>query len=217
MPKRVLHWVGIAALFIGYSALAHQIHQSSHHGSLSALVAVTPALLISLVLAWRSSQRKIMLGVLGLALAALWVGRSTLAEHSEIVFWFQYVAIQLALFVTFGRTLIAGRQPLCTQFAEIAHSRLTPQQEGYTRKVTLAWTLFFAGMAMTATLLFFLAPLSAWSVFAHFLTLPFIALMFVCEYGVRRRVLPDMRHEHILEGVRLFRDSRSRSHLSAPE
>ena len=217
MTKRVLHWAGIAALFTGYSVLAHQAHQSPHPGSLSALLAVTPALLIALALAWRSRRRSIMLGTLAVAVAALWFWRSALADNSEVVFWLQYMAIQLVLLITFGRTLFAGRQPLCTQFAEAVHSRLTAQQAAYTRKVTIAWTLFFGAMAITAAVLFFLAPRSAWSVFAHFLTLPFIALMFILEYAVRRRVLPDMQHEHILEGVRLFRNHRIRQRQPAPE
>ena len=207
---RFLRGLGIAALLIGYSVLAHHTHESPQQGSLSAVLAITPALLFALLLAWRSPQRTLMLGALGLVLAALWVGRSALTRHSEIVFWLQYVGIQLILFITFGRTLLVGRQPLCTRFAEAVHPPLTPQQEVYSRKVTVAWTLFFAAMATAATLLFFLAPCTAWSVFAHFLTLPLVALMFVVEYWVRRRVLPDMQHADILEGVRVFRNSATR-------
>jgi uncharacterized membrane protein len=70
--------------------------------------------------------------------------------------------------------------------------------------------LFFAAMTLASTLLFFLAPLAAWSVFANFLTLPLVALMFIAEYGVRRWALPDMRHMHILDAVRAFTNARPR-------
>jgi uncharacterized membrane protein len=103
--------------------------------------------------------------------------------------------------------LIAGRQPLCTRFAQAVHVLVTPQHEIYTRQVTIAWTLFFVAMALVSTLLFFLAPLATWSVFANFLTLPLVALMFIAEYWVRRWVLPEMRHTHILDAVRAFRDT----------
>jgi uncharacterized membrane protein len=53
-------------------------------------------------------------------------------------------------------------------------------------------------------LLFFLAPLTTWSFFANFLTLPLVALMFIGEYWVRWRVLPEMRHMRILDAVRAF-------------
>jgi uncharacterized membrane protein len=70
--------------------------------------------------------------------------------------------------------------------------------------------VFFAAMASVSTLLFFLAPLTAWSVFDNFLTLPLVALMFIAEYRVRRRALPGMQHAHILDAVRAFRDSTAR-------
>jgi len=197
-------------VLIGYSLLAHHTYDSPHRGSLSALLAVAPALLIALVLAWRSAQRAVMLGALALALVALWAARSALAQHADMVYWVQYVGLQLILFITFARTLVAGKQPLVSRFAEGVHSRLTPQQEVYTRKVTIAWTVFFAAMAIAATLLYFLAPRSAWSFFAHFLTLPLVVLMFIAEYWVRRRALPDMQHQHILVAVRLFRNAATR-------
>ena len=207
---RVLRWLGIAAVLIGYSLLAHHTYDSPHRGNLSALLAVAPALLIALVLAWRSPQRVVMLGVLVLVMLAAWTRRSALAQHADIVYWVQYVAIQLVLFITFARTLVAGKQPLVARIAEVVHLRLTPRQEAYTRKVTIAWTVFFAAMAIAATLLFFLAPRSVWSFFAHFVTLPLVVLMFIAEYWVRRRALPDMQHQHILVAVRLFRNAATR-------
>jgi uncharacterized membrane protein len=207
---RVLRWLAIAAVLIGYSILAHHTYDSPHHGSLSAVLALAPTLLIALFLAWRSPQRVVMLGVVALALVAVWTGRSALAQHADIVYWVQYVAIQLVLFITFARTLVAGTQPLVSRFAEVVHSRLTPQQQAYTRKVTIAWTMFFAVMAIAAALLFFLAPRSVWLFFAHFLTLPLVVLMFIAEYWVRRRALPDMQHHHILVAVRLFRNAATR-------
>ncbi len=210
MPRRIARWMGIAALVIGYPLLAHYTNESAYGGNLGAWVAIAPVVLIALVLAWRSPRRFIMLGVPVLLGVALWAGWSALEHHFGLVYWLQHVTIQLVLLMTFGRTLIAGRQPLCTRFAEAVHAPLTPQHEIYARQVTLAWTLFFAAMALASTLLFFLAPLATWSVFANFLTLPLVALMFIAEYGVRRWVLPEMRHTHILDAVRAFRNTSAR-------
>jgi uncharacterized membrane protein len=54
--------------------------------------------------------------------------------------------------------------------------------------------------------------LATWSVFANFLTLPLVALMFIGEYWIRRRVLPEMRHMHILDAVRAFRNTPAGPH-----
>ena len=210
MERRIVPWPGIAALVIGYALLAHYTNERAHSGSLGALVAIAPVVLIALALAWRSPRRFILLGVLVLLCIALWAGWPALENHFGLVYWLQHVGLQLILFITFGRTLLAGRQPLCTRFAEAVHALVTPQHEIYARQVTIAWTLFFAAMALASTLLFFLAPLATWSVFANFLTLPLVALMFIAEYWVRRRVLPDMQHAHILDAVRAFRNPSGR-------
>lgn len=210
MTRRNARWIGIAALVIGYALLAHYTNASAHSGSLGAVVAIAPVALIALVLAWRSPRRIVMLGVLVLACVALWAGWPLLENHFGLVYWLQYVAMQLVLLMTFGRTLIAGRQPLCTRFAEMVHSPLTPQHEIYARQVTVAWTLFFAAMALVSTLLFFLTPLATWSIFANFLTLPLVALMFIAEYWIRRWVLPNMGHTRILDAVRAFKDNSAR-------
>lgn len=204
---RMLRWLGIAVLVIGYPVLAHYTNQSAHSASLGALVAIAPVVLLAMVFAWRSTHPVVMLGmIVGLCLA-LWVGWSTLEHHFGLVYWLQHIGMQLILFMTFGRTLLAKQKPLCTRFAEAVHAPLSPRHVRYARQVTVAWTLFFAAMALTSTLLFFFAPITIWSIFANFLTLPLVALMFIAEYWVRRWLLPEMRHAHILDAVRAFRNT----------
>ncbi len=210
MTRRILRWLGIATLVIGYPLLAHYTNESAQNSNLGALVAIAPVVLIALVLAWNSPRRVIMLGMVMLSCVALWAGWSALEQHFGLVYWLQNVGMQLILMMTFGRTLIAGRQPLCTRFAEMVHAPLTPQHELYARQVTFAWTLFFAAMALVSTGLFFLAPLVTWSFFANFLTLPLVALMFIAEYWVRRWVLPDVQQTHILDAVRAYRNASAR-------
>jgi len=208
---RILRWLGIAALVIGYPFLAHYTNSSAHSSDLGALFAIAPLALISLVLAWRSPRRLLMLAVLALVCVALWTQWPALEHHYGLVYWLQHVGMQLILFITFGRTLIAGRQPLCTRFAEAVHAPLTIQHEIYARQVTIAWTFFFAAMALISGGLFFLAPLATWSIFANFFTLPLVVLMFIAEYWVRRWLFPDIQRVHILDAVRAFRATSVRS------
>lgn len=210
MARRILRWFGIATLVICYPFLAHFSNTSEHSSNFGVLVAVAPLAFISLVLAWRLPRRIVMLGVLSLACVALWMIWPALEKYYGLVYWIQHVGMQLILLMTFGRTLFAGRQPLCTRFAEAVHPPLTLQHEVYARQVTIAWTLFFAAMALISSLLFFLAPLAMWSVFANFLTLPLVASMFIAEYWVRRWIFPDMQRAHILDAVRAFRASSAR-------
>lgn len=210
MARRILRWIGIAVLVIAYPLLAHYTNQSAHSASLGALVAIAPVVLIALAFAWRSPHYFIMVGVIALTCIALWAGWSRLEQNFGLVYWLQHMGMQLILLMTFGRTLIAGRQPLCTRFAEAIHAPLSSQHVRYARQVTVAWTLFFAAMAVTSTLLFFLAPLPTWSIFANFLTLPLVALMFVAEYWMRKWLLPEMRHAHFLDAIRAFRDASAR-------
>ena len=208
MAFRIMRWLGIAALVVGYSVLAHYTNQSTQYHHLGLWVALTPLALMALFLAWRSSQRALNLALLGLLCAVLWRFWPTLEQHYGTIYWIQHAGMQLMLLAVFGRTLIGGRVPLCTHFARAVHAplALSSAHEHYTRQVTLAWTAFFAAIAVLSTALFFLAPLTTWSFFANFLTLPLVVLMFVVEYKVRGKVVPNVPRTHFLDAIRAFRD-----------
>lgn len=211
MTRPWLRGLGIAVLVLGYSLLAHYTNQSADRAQLGALVALAPAFLIALLLAWRSPHRITMLALLGVAAVLLAWQWSALTRHVGLVYWLQYTSMQLVLFIMFARTLVGARKPLCTHFAELVHAPLSPAHVVYARQVTVAWSAFFAGMTLVSTTLFFFAPIAIWSIFANFMTWPLVALMFVVEYWVRRWLLPEMRHSHILDAVRAYRNASART------
>lgn len=211
MTRSTLRAVGIALLVIVYSLLAHYTNQSPARANLGAVVAMTPLFLISLLVVWQSQQRLAMLIVLAMALLLLAWQWPTLTQHVGLVYWLQYMSMQIMLFVMFARTLVGGRKPLCTHFAEIVHTEpLSPQHLVYARQVTFAWSVFFAAMALVSAILFIWTPLATWSFFANFMTWPLIGLMFVAEYWMRKWRLPELRDTHILDAVRAFRHASSR-------
>ena len=119
----------------------------------------------------------------------------------------------LMLLVTFGITLQPGRKALCVHFAEMMNDGALPaEHERYARNVTVAWVVFFTLLIVISTLLFFLAPLTTWSIFVNFLTLPLVALMFMGEFMVRRRVLTDLPAGNILDAVRAYISDSARAH-----
>lgn len=211
MVRRLLRGLGIAALVIAYSLLAHYSNNPARDPALGAAVSLAPALLIVVLLAWRSTHRFVMLGLVAVACVLALAAWPQLKSHFGLIYWLQNVGLYLILFATFGRTLLAGQQPLCTRFSEALYGPASPLHVRYTGQVTVAWTLFFASMMAISTLLFFLAPIEVWSIFANFLTLPLVALMFIIEYAIRRRVLPDTGHMRFFDAVRAFRDDAARS------
>lgn len=213
---RAARLLGIGLLVLGYPVLAHYTLMNVQNGTAGAGVAVAPVFVVGLVFAWKSSPRWLWLCLFMLAGLAGAAGWTLLEHHFGMVYWMQDAGMQCVLFMAFGRTLFGARKPLCTQFAEMAHGSITLQHAHYARKVTWAWSAFFGLMATISTLLFFLAPLTVWSVFANFLTLPLIALMFIVEFGVRRRVLPKRSNGHILDSLRLWRDHSNRVDRTQP-
>ena len=99
------------------------------------------------------------------------------------------------LLALFGVTLLPGRTPLVTRFAERLDPGFRPGMAGYTRAVTWAWCLFFAGQLLVSLLLLMLAPAAAWCLFVNGLDAALVAVMFGAEYGVRR--LRFRGHEHV--------------------
>lgn len=98
--------------------------------------------------------------------------------------------IYAGLLAGFALTLRPGHEPLITAMARRMHG-LTPEMIRYTRKVTIAWSLFFAAQLATSVGLFCFAPLTVWSFFVNVLDVPLVAAMFAGEYAVRLRVLDD--------------------------
>jgi uncharacterized membrane protein len=190
-------------VLVGYLLLAHHYSGSpAEDGGRSVAIALLPWLIAGIVFAWRSRHRLAwLLACTCLALVA-WHYVAAIGHQAAWFYFAQHVAGNLILAAVFGRSLTGDRVPLCSRIAAATHGNLEPRIALYTRRVTLAWTLFFAGTALLSTLLFAFAPIAAWSLFANLLALPLVALMFIVEYLVRLRVLPDVEHGSILDGVR---------------
>jgi len=198
-------WVAAVAGFVTYeAALHHAAHQPGAEIT-ALLLGAAPFLLLAITAARHPAWRVPALLAVALAAAALWTWRAPLALHFGWTYFLQHFGMNAALAAMFGRTLRRGHTPLCSQFAAAVRGPLSPELQRYTRRVTQAWTLFFALTAAVSAVLFAAAPMTTWSNFANLGTPVLVALMFVAESACRRLAMPGMAHAGVLEAVRGYR------------
>ena len=203
--RQALRWAAVIALGLGYSVLSHFAAASAVPDVLDAGVAIVPLLGLAVVMAWRSSRRSLMLALCLAACAVLYAVSGWLVAHYNWIFLLQHAGMYALLCAAFGRTLRVGQTPMISRFARVVHGEMSPALVRYTRAVTLAWTCYFGAIAALSLLLFWLAPVQVWSVFANLLGAPLLVLMFAGEYAVRWYVLPAADRAGPLEAIRAYR------------
>jgi uncharacterized membrane protein len=211
-PARTSLWLALLiALALGYALLAHLLTTAARPTALGAAASTAPWALLALVIAWRSAHRVAALVACALLLGLGWAFWDLLERNTPWVYYLQHILMFVALGAAFGVTLRPGQVALCTRLARAVQGPLSADAENYSRGVTLAWAVFCAVMIAISTLMFFLGPLAAWSVFANLLTLPLVGAMFLGEALVRARVCPELSHGGVLRGaaisVRAYWDS----------
>lgn len=216
MPRwrRIIRNAAIAGALVAYPILAYFVAAAPPPAGIGAVAfAAAPVIIVVALVGWRSRYRMITLALCAAVFALLWVYADAIGQHLGLVYFIQNICTNAALGLIFGRSLLQGREPLCSHLAAMVRGPLQPPVARYTRQVTVAWTIFFAAMIVVSFLLFFIATIQVWSTFANLLTIPLVAVMFIAEYAVRKHVLPDLPRTHILEALRAYWNS---AELSAP-
>jgi len=202
----------LAVLFLAGAVLAHFTIVDRFSPALGAALSLVPLSFVALWAARRSPNRAWTVAAVVVLALGLWAGWGILERQFASVFFLEHAGGNALLAIVFGRTLAAGREPLCTRFARIMHPTLPPEVEAYTRGVTLAWTIFFATLAAASAVLYLGGFLAIWSALATIASPILVGLMFVVEYAVRLRALPHWERVGLLGGVRAF----SRHFAAAP-
>ncbi|BAL24096.1 hypothetical protein [Azoarcus sp. KH32C] len=210
---RAARVLAIGLIVAASAVAAHYASALVESSDWGAMLAIGPFAAGAAAFAWHSPQRPVLLALLAAATAALAALWPTLAHNVDWLFFVQHFGLNLLLAIGFGRTLAAGRKPLCTGIAEMIHGEISPASTRYTRQVTLAWTVFFGMMTGTSAILFVCAPATVWSTFANLLNWPLVGVMFVAEYLVRQRLLPEDR-SNIIDAIRAYRRSTAASAAS---
>jgi uncharacterized membrane protein len=200
-------WIAAACiLIVAYTGLSHYCN-THDAGRLGATLALVPLAAVGAALLGRRSHWVALSAALGSA-ALLYDCWPLLEKNFSIVYLLQECGMYGLLAVGFWHSLTAGNVALCTQLADRLHGPLKPAEVRYTRRVTLAWAIFFSALTALITVLYVSASRTVWSAFVNFGALPLVAAMFLGEYAVRRRVLPATFRSGIMATIRVFFASR---------
>ncbi len=202
--RRRLQLAAILVLLIAYAALAHYGNSVAKTRDLAVALALAPVLMIGLLLIWRGLPRWAVLPAgagTALLLHHYW---PLLEKNFPLVYLLQESGFYSLMAVSFGQSLRGHRVAVCTQLADKLHGPLSPQEVLYTRRVTAVWALFFVLITAATFGLYCCAPLRIWSLFANFCVIPLMGLLFVAEYAVRRRALPQGQRRGILAAVKVY-------------
>lgn len=211
--SRIAGIAGKAILVIGLLGYQLLVHLGVTAGALDPARAALLAAPMIAVGAWiliRSPRRLLWLLILAAAVGMTWF-----AGHGNAAFYgVPHAAAYLFLLWLFGRTLRAGREPIITRLARHGRGSLPPAMEAYTRKLTIAWCVFFAAQLALSALLLHLGRLESWSLFVNVLNFPLCALMFVGDYLYRVARYRDWPQSSIANVIQAY--ARDRASTPAP-
>lgn len=105
---------------------------------------------------------------------------------------FYPVLVNLFMFVSFAVTLIYPPS-MIERFVRLRKKDMPDLVVGYTRNVTIVWTVFFAVNGMLAAYTALFCPLKVWSLYNGFIAYCLVGLLFAVEFPIR--VLFKRRHQ----------------------
>ena len=203
VSTRARRAAGVAAALV-YAAASHALMTRAQDSPWALAVVLGPLVVLGAAGAWGSGRK--LVAVAGV-LAALLMVQLAWSGHGippRVLYLAQHAGIHLALGAWFGSTLQRGAEPLITALARrVQH--VSPELARYTRKLTLAWTLYFLGMTAASLALFLAGDFAHWSLLANILTPVFTATFFVGEYLLRYRLHPDFERVSLQQALQAWR------------
>ncbi|MES3013117.1 MAG: hypothetical protein V4750_05210 [Pseudomonadota bacterium] len=206
MPARLgFRIVAIALATVVYILGTHWLMTQAHASPWNAVGVLSPMLAAIALGAWRGGQHALgalaAFAIAGLGAQALFGVR----VPAPLLYLAQHAGIHLFLGFVFGSTLRAGQTPLITTLARRVHRKFTPDMTVYTRKCTIAWVVYFIGIAAVSVALYAFAPFDIWALFANLLTPLTLVAMFVGEYLLRYRLHPEFERASFADAIRSYR------------
>ena len=205
--RHVFSWswkVLIVLACIAYQYLVHAFVSNAQSGPLRLALMWLPLVVVAGWVVARSANKVLWLTAL-LAIAL----NIYLLEHQErlglaATSGISHAAAYLFMLWYFGRTLARGSEPAITRFARRVHGALPPAMELFTRRLTIAWCIFFTVQLMASALLLAFSPLGAWSLFINVLNLPMLVVMFVGQLAYSSIRHPGFPRASVVQAFQAF-------------
>jgi uncharacterized membrane protein len=198
--------LAVVGVFI-YALVSYGLLMQAAGAPWVAGVLLAPLVLALAAFAWRT-RRWALLALVALAAAALGValGRGGPATVGLVVL-LQHVGILAALGTAFAAS-VRGEDSLIGRLAARVHP-LTPAMRIWTRRVTLAWALYFFVLAALSVALYATGSLAQWSLLANFGTPLGAVALFVGEHWLRYRLHPEFERASLRDVLRAWRRTRA--------
>lgn len=189
---------------VTFQILAHFAVSDDGMGGTRLALLLLPPLILAYWIFRYANNKLLWLGLLTALGGAIYLLESQNQFGLVVMYGVPHATAYLFLLWFFGHTLVRGREPLITRLARRVHGALPQYMETYTRRVTLAWCVFFAAQVAVSVLLFLFATLNTWSLFVNLLNFPLLALMFAGEYLYRIIRYRDYPHASIPMAIQAF-------------
>lgn len=212
--RSTVGWTWKALVVLACVAYQYWVHASiggARGGLLHAVLLWLPLVLLAGWIAVRSRNRLVWLTALAAAGVVVYLAENQDRLGLAAVSGISHAAAYLFLLWYFGRTLARDGEPLITRFARRVHGALPEGMEGFTRRLTIAWCVFFAAQLIASVLLLAIAPIAAWSLFINLFNVPLVALMFVGQWVYRRVRYPDCPRASLWQAIEAFTQDASLS------
>lgn len=184
------------------AAMAHYSLSAGASGLIWAVVLALPAIACALWLAASTRSRALWVSVPLIAVVVIYLLERSGELGFVVAYGLPHAAAYLLLLWYFGRSVRSGHDALITRLARQVRGTLSPERERYTRRLTIAWCVFFAAQVMLSVALLALAPLDTWSFFVNVMNAPLIAAMFLADLAYR---FVRFRGERVTSVARMWR------------
>lgn len=177
----------------------------SAHFQILGRIEIGPVLMLLVMMTW-GGIRELMAKHYSAAFrwGLLLLGSLLFARHSDhnTLLYVLPVLVNAMLLLLFLNSLRKDAVPLITRIALTLDGPQSDRSQHYTKRVTQAWTLFFALMMVETILLSIFASPGIWSFFTNFANYALIALFMAAEYAIRIRYLTDQNHTGFISFIR---------------